>query len=104
MADTDITEIDALKTLLSEDWRALYLKGDKCDDFETVDTIEGFSGRWHMDVDVITRGPSGQLYKWSILKGLTERQESELLDWDKDWVQPVTAVEKIVTEVTYVAA
>lgn len=104
MADTDTDEIDALKTLLKEDWRALTLEGDDCDGFETVDTIEGDNGRWHRDIEVITRGPSGQLYKWEYLHGLTENQESELLDWNKDWVQPVTAVEKVITQVTYVAA
>jgi hypothetical protein len=66
-----IEEIEKLKALLKEDWTEIEHTGE----FKNVDRIDGEDRRWTRTVEVITRGPSGQHYRWEYEHGLTEIQE-----------------------------
>jgi hypothetical protein len=69
---TGLSELDRLKELLEESWSELeYFE----DGFKNVDRIEGEPRRWTRTIQVITRGPSGQHYRWEYEEGLTENQE-----------------------------
>lgn len=95
-----MTELDVFKELLKEEWSEFrWADGsDNYDGFETLEEIEAGDSRWGTYMDVITKGPSGQLYKWSYFSGATEMQENERMDED---VVPVVAVEKQITITEY---
>lgn len=60
---------------LENDWMELTYEGEGFDGYETVKTIEGDNLRWTRPVEVITRDPEGNFWKWSYEEGLTENQE-----------------------------
>jgi hypothetical protein len=71
-----MNEIDDLTAILAEDYDALIEVGDTCEGFETVAEIRGETERWYTIWHQITRGPSGQHYRWEHQVGSTESQES----------------------------
>lgn len=93
-----MSEIEALKKEVDEYWDSLMSVGDG-DEFVTVDVIEERESRWGTYMNVISRGPSGQLYRWNFFRGATEMQEN--LREDKT-VVPVRAVEEQITITKYV--
>ena len=93
-----MSEIEDLKKELDEYWDSLVSVGDG-DQFVTVDVVKDRESRWGTDMNVISRGPSGQLYRWIFFSGATEMQENMRED---ETVVPVRAVEKQITITTYV--
>ena len=93
-----MSEIEDLKKELDEYWDSLISVGDG-DQFVTVDVVEDRESRWGTYMSVISRGPSGQLYRWNFFSGATEMQENVRED---ETVVPVRAVEKQITITTYV--
>lgn len=95
----EVVEIDTLRGLLSrpsrwgESWSELMSVGDSLEGFETVEVVEGDDRRWSRYMSVITRGPSGQHYRWGYDHGLTEVQEDCRYD---DRVEAVQAIETTV--------
>jgi hypothetical protein len=83
-----VSELETLKALLDKDWNALTDVGVTVDGFQTVDCIGGGQTRWHEIMEMITRGPSGQNYRWTYGRGLTECQE-EPLEPDTRQITPV---------------
>lgn len=69
------TEKERLIELLKKDWSSL-ADGEEVDGFTYVAEVEGEEGRWNQTIEVITQAPSGDLYRWSYERGLTEVQES----------------------------
>jgi hypothetical protein len=69
----DQTETDALAALLRTDWMELRDVEDfDIDGFRTVARIDGENRSWTRTVAVVTRGPSGQHYRWHFEEGLSE--------------------------------
>lgn len=92
-------ELEELKDIIKEDAFALNHKGDECDGFVTVERKTGSNLRWHQPVALVTRGPSGQHYRWHYRHALTEYQEHEFPTTDPILVEPV---ERTVTYTEYV--
>ncbi|PBC38563.1 hypothetical protein CJ179_38885 [Rhodococcus sp. ACS1] len=92
-------EQQELYDILQEDYKELCREDYDWDGFETIDRHEGDTLRWEQVITLITRGPSGQLYRWTYHEGLTERQEDAYYD---DIPVPVKPVEKVVTITEYV--
>ena len=101
----EVVEIDTLRGLLSrmdhgEAWGDLMEVGDSLEGFETVEVIEGDDRRWSRYMNVITRGPSGQHYRWGYDHGLTEMQEDCRYD---DRIEAVQAIETTVVVRSWIA-
>lgn len=76
-ASPDLTaEAHALAEILTEDYDALINVGDTCEGFETVADVRGETKRWYTIWYPVTRGPSGQHYRWEHQLAATESQES----------------------------
>lgn len=81
-------ELGLLKELLREDWSE-FTYGTN-DGFVTVEVLDGDHRRWSSYQTVITRGPSGQHYRWGYEQGHTEYQENYRDDNEVTRVKPVT--------------
>ena len=106
----EVVELATLRDLLKshthplaswrEFWTELMEVGNTLEGFETVEVIEGDDRRWSRYMSVITRGPSGQHYRWGYDHGLTEVQEDERYD---DRVEAVQAIETTVVVRSWIA-
>ncbi|CRH91224.1 Uncharacterised protein [Chlamydia trachomatis] len=97
-----MSEIEDLKKILDEDWSALTYDGETVDGFETVSCEVTGRRRWEENMTTITRGPSGQLYLWEWVRGLTELQDdSGPMEVDSP-VIPVVAKVEFVKHTIYV--
>ncbi|WP_330253069.1 hypothetical protein OG874_00190 [Nocardia sp. NBC_00565] len=68
----DQTELDQLKALLADsEWHDLTYEED-VDGFDFVERVNGENRSWTRSVAIITRGPSGQHYRWRFEEGLNE--------------------------------
>ncbi|MGW1739988.1 hypothetical protein ACWCPQ_14380 [Nocardia sp. NPDC001965] len=95
-----MTEIEQLKQLLKEDWREVTWGANA--GFVTVAEVDGDEGRWYRHVEVITRGPSGQHYRWEYEQGLTEYQDSTGPgEYGDPNVTPVRKVTRMVEETVW---
>lgn len=74
------TEKEQLEKLLEDDYSEFTWVGTEIDGFETIFEEEVESGRWESHHEVITKTPSGKLYKWKHSRGLTENQDNERYD------------------------
>lgn len=100
-----MSEVDVLKKILTDDWTVLASKGYVAEGFITVDRHEGDDGRWTRNIEVITRAPSGQHYRWEYERGLTERDESTgPAEYGDPEIVAVQAQEKTVVVVEWVAS
>jgi hypothetical protein len=73
-------------------------EGGELAGFETVFVEEGDDDGWVRRMYVVTRGPSGTHYGWSWARGLTESQDSHVLD---DEPKPVERHEETRVIVTW---
>lgn len=83
-----------LEELLRGDFTALAHPGWSVDGFATVEAEMWDVARWGDTMRVITRGPSGQHYRWFYYKDRTEHGENEC----EGIAVPVNPVEKTVTD------
>ncbi|MBM4707957.1 hypothetical protein GS982_01175 [Rhodococcus hoagii] len=95
------SERDQLQALLEDDYFELCEVDYEWDGFVTVAREEGDNRRWSRYNTIVTRGPSGQYYRWGYDEGLTEYQENTIYPNE---IELVDRVENVVTEtvVTYV--
>jgi hypothetical protein len=97
-----MSEIEDLKAILEEEELANELAfGSEIDGFKRVAEVSKGSGRWYEYIQVVTQGPSGQLYGWEYGQGLTEVQENDFYS-----IEPpvkLRAIEKVITVTEYVS-
>lgn len=65
-----MTELEEFSALLQEqnrhyeNWERLKTENDEFHGYVTVSQEFGAEGRWHRDCAVVTRSPTGKLYRW----------------------------------------
>lgn len=90
-----------LAQILEEDFHCLTAVGDGVvEGFETVASESADKTRWHEIRYIISRGPSGQHYRWNWARGLTELQEHE--GPSRDEIRLVKPLIEMVQTTTYV--
>jgi hypothetical protein len=100
-----MSELEEFKALLNKDigfcdgWQELLDIGYDLDGYETISREEGENRRWARQVTLITKSPTGKLYRWSYDEGLTENQDNE---FDDRGIIEVKAVTKTVVVTKYV--
>ena len=94
-------ELIPLVEILREDFAALASPGDECDGYETVDQSIHTEHDWYTIINVVTKSPSGKLYRWRYSEGKTEHQESEYIHNPYGQPTPVRSYEEVVTITRY---
>ncbi len=97
MAEID-DEIKRLLEILEEDPTLIIHYGAEFEGFETVDELEGDSGRWTRFVHPIIKTPSGKHIRVTYEAGLTEYQDDTFDSWDPE---EVVRTEKTVVVVSW---
>lgn len=100
-----MTELEEFTALLQEqhgryeNWQYLNGEGDELNGYVTVATEIVDERRWHRSCEVITRSPTGKLYRWSYDDcyngdGEDVRYFTEVVEVEKKMVE-VTTYEEI---------